>query len=916
VAGDDPDITRLGDEATTAASPASPAAAGSNSGRSGDSGTMLTSSGRRLTSAEAAIDHGRFAPGTIIGGRYRMIGRLGAGGMGEVYRADDLKLGQQVALKFLPEAVDKDPARLTQLHSEVRISRQISHPHVCRVYDIDEYEGHTFLSMEYVDGEDLASLLRRVGRLAQTRAIELTRQICAGLAAAHDRGVVHRDLKPPNIMLDGAGQIRITDFGLAGAIGESPRAGTPAYMAPEQLAGQTVTPRSDLYALGLVLYELFTGERALTANNLAELIAKREQVDITPPTAVVRELDPAIERVILRCLERDPAKRPASALAVAAALPGGDPLAAALLAGTTPSPDAVAAAGEESAWALRPALASVSFVILGLIALVAMGDRVLTTGHVAMDAPAVVMQDRAEQIRQKLGYREPFVDSAASFAAMPGYSTFVSQPATAEQIMQRVHGRPIPLVFWYRTSPEPLLPDATIPEPNLADPPPLTSGMTITVVDTRGRLVHFDAVPPQVEPPAQASPSPSTAPPASQAPISSPPQAPDWDVLFAAADIPRDRFTPVAPAWTPLAYADARAAWEGTLAESPEIKLRIEAAGYRGRVSSFGIIGPWTPATRMPDAGAARGAQRWASNISTLIILIFVAGGFIIGRHNVRSGRGDRRGAWRLATFLFLVDIIRRALMAAHLSVLKFDLGFAYVNLAVAVLLAVMAWGIYMALEPFVRRFWPNGLISWTRLLSGHFRDPRVGRDVLLGCVAGTLMALITWGHNLLPLLVGQHAYPPGLPALSFLNGAIGAATTANRLFVAGIFTGMANIFAVVLLRVLLRRTWLVITFAVLIFSSSTIVNALVGHPAWLDVISSLTVTALMGIVVLRFGVLSTLVAFVFLFSLQSAPLTADVGKWFFGTSAAIVLLLGAIAVAAFTWARAGEPLFGRPLLD
>src|ERR1051326_2431789 len=199
--------------------------------------------------------------------RTRIVGRLGRGGMGEVYRADDLKLGQPVALKFLPEAVDRDPARLTQLHTEVRMARQVSHPNVCRVYDVGEFDGHTFLSMEYVDGEDLASLLRRIGRFQEERAIELARQICAGLAAAHDRGVVHRDLKPANIMLDGGGRIRITDFGLAGATGEVLRSGTPAYMAPEQLTGAEVTPRSDIYALGLVLYELFTGKRALEATD-------------------------------------------------------------------------------------------------------------------------------------------------------------------------------------------------------------------------------------------------------------------------------------------------------------------------------------------------------------------------------------------------------------------------------------------------------------------------------------------------------------------------------------------------------------------------------------------------------------------------------------------------------------------------
>src|SRR5262245_48334228 len=187
--------------------------------------------------------------------------------MGEIYRADDLKLAQPVALKFLPTDVDKDPARLTQLHTEVRLARQVSHPNVCRVYDIDEVDGSTFLSMEYVDGEDLASLLRRIGRFSEDRALEVSRQICAGLAAAHERQVVHRDLKPANIMLDATGKVRITDFGLAGVAGEAIRAGTPAYMSPEQLSGGEVTPRSDIYSLGLVLYEIFTGQRALEGKN-------------------------------------------------------------------------------------------------------------------------------------------------------------------------------------------------------------------------------------------------------------------------------------------------------------------------------------------------------------------------------------------------------------------------------------------------------------------------------------------------------------------------------------------------------------------------------------------------------------------------------------------------------------------------
>src|SRR5580704_14331767 len=279
-------------------------------------------------SSSKNMDEGRFPPGTLLAQRYRVVSLLGPGGMGEVYRANDLLLAQAVALKFLPAQWTSHEETLTRFRNEVRIARQISHPNVCRVYDIGEAESSTYLSMEYVDGEDLASLLRRIGRLPQDKALEIARQLCSGLAAAHDKGVVHRDLKPGNIMLDGQGQLRITDFGLAGVAGEVKdiRSGTPAYMAPEQRSGREVTARSDIYALGVVLHEIFTGKR--------------------PSDSTHPDMTPEVDRVIRRCLADDPAKRPASALQVAALLPGGDRLAAALAAGETPSPEMVAAAGE------------------------------------------------------------------------------------------------------------------------------------------------------------------------------------------------------------------------------------------------------------------------------------------------------------------------------------------------------------------------------------------------------------------------------------------------------------------------------------------------------------------------------------------------------------------------------------------
>ena len=330
--------------------------------------------------------------------------------MGEVYRADDLKLGQPVALKFLPPKLAEDPVRRERFFAEVRITRQLSHPNICRVYDIGEIDGRHFLSMEFIDGEDLASLLKRIGHLTNEKALDIARQLAAGLAAAHERGVLHRDLKPANIMLDGHGRVRITDFGLAIAVEDESQAaeiaGTPAYMAPEQLAGKGATVRSDMYSLGLVLYEIYTGKKAFTATTLAEL---RQQKETHTPRAIseIREgMDPVVERLIRRCMERDPNARPASVAQLALALPGGDPLAAAIAAGETPSPEMVAASGSKEG--LRPAVA------WGILAFIcsrnwwrslAMKDRIFLHRRIPFKNPPEDLVERSHDILKKRDIR-------------------------------------------------------------------------------------------------------------------------------------------------------------------------------------------------------------------------------------------------------------------------------------------------------------------------------------------------------------------------------------------------------------------------------------------------------------------------------------------------------------------------------
>ena len=262
--------------------------------------------------SEASIED-RFAAGDVFAGRYRMIARLGRGGMGDVWRAEDLVLSTDVALKLIRATGHDGRERIL---NEVRVARQITHPAVCRVFDVGEAPGGiVFFTMELVRGEDLAALLRRVGRLPSDRVIEIAHQLCNGLAAAHAQGVLHRDLKPGNILIDDHGAVRITDFGIA-----LPRTdaamhhltGTPGYMAPEQrAAGTTLSEQTDVSALGIVLYEMLVGEHPFPSPGSPPPAA---------PSSIVPHVNPHLERAIMQALSPNPADRPASALELAAML--------------------------------------------------------------------------------------------------------------------------------------------------------------------------------------------------------------------------------------------------------------------------------------------------------------------------------------------------------------------------------------------------------------------------------------------------------------------------------------------------------------------------------------------------------------------------------------------------------------------
>jgi serine/threonine-protein kinase len=860
-----------------------------------------------LTST-AAIDHGRFAPGTILDGRYRIVGRLGRGGMGEVYRADDLKLGQPVALKFLPESVDRDPVRLTQLHTEVRLARQVSHPNVCRVYDVGEYEGHTFLSMEYVDGEDLSTLLRRIGRFPQDRAIELARQICAGLAAAHDRGVVHRDLKPANIMLDGSGRIRITDFGLAGASGETIRAGTPAYMAPEQLAGSEVTPRSDVYSLGLVLYEVFSGRRALEGDNLAELIAKREQAGITRPSDIVRDLDPAIDHAIMRCLDPDPLRRPPSALAVAAALPGGDPLAAALAAGETPSPEMVAAAGATSA--LKPLAASMAFAttLALLVACTVLADRELVTSIVPMPKPPLLLVERAREILAAAGQAHPASDFAFGFFE-PDYVNYLKKHPELNTRERLRSGQPPLLHFWYRGSPTVMIPTGNKDSVTTSDPPMTTSGMTMIYTDPEGRLIRMSVVPPQVDP----SVAQSGIGGKSQGGAGAATAGVNWKPLFDASGLDFAQFKPVEPEWTPASFADSRFAWTGPLPGDPGQTLRIEGAAYHGQPVSFLRVAPWTRGTRQVNTLEENARLSWAQAAATFIVFCLLVSAAFVARHNLKRGRGDRRGAFQLAAFVSVVAFVAWLLTTKHVSDPSVEMSRFFEGQPLWA--AGLLWLLYLAVEPYVRRFWPKTVVSWSRLMARQWRDPLVGRDILFGVALGLVIVVVDLGGTLLTQRLGQ-VVPPRVPPLDTLLGTRSAVALMGSQVFSAILNALFAVFGMVVLKIVVRTEWAAVVVAIVLFTFTSTRTLTDFGPFAINLLSVILFVSIIVLTIQRLGLLSAVVMHLVFFSLGAAAVTLDTSRWFFADALLPVVVIAALAAYGFYASRGGEPLFGRAILD
>jgi len=390
------------------------------------------------------------------------------------------------------------------------------------------------------------------------------------------------------------------------------------------------------------------------------------------------------------------------------------------------------------------------------------------------------------------------------------------------------------------------------------------------------------------------------------------PQTPDWSILFREAGLDPAKWTATEPTWTPLGYADTRAAWQGTLPERPEIAMRVEAAAYRGKPVFWRLIGPWAKPSRTAPEPSSMGAK--VSEILPFsITAIFVFGGALIARRNLRRGRGDRHGAGRLAFFVFALMAVAWIFSEHHVTAASGEFYLILMFAGSAFLISVLLWLLYVALEPLVRRRWPVLLISWSRLLLGRFRDPLVGRALLIGCVVGVVEILLDHLNFRIPAWIGSAPPEPDTGGMQLYAVARAIIPVTCSALIMCILLSFMALFFLFLLRVLLRRQWAATLAFTMIFATA---GALGSESPLLGWTFSALGWGVLLLALVRFGLLATASGIFAYWMLGAFPMTMQLSAWYSGIGLSGVAMVLILAMYAFHTSLAGQPLFGRTSLE
>ncbi|HEX6863450.1 MAG TPA: hypothetical protein VF414_11570, partial [Thermoanaerobaculia bacterium] len=647
----------------------------------------------------------------------------------------------------------------------------------------------------------------------------------------------------------------------------STRAGTPAYMAPEQRAGFGATVRSDLYSLGLVLYEALTG--------------RRPGAPPAAPSDLCPDVDPQTDHVLLRCLDPDPEARPASARQLAALLPGPDPLAAAVAAGETPSPAMVAAAARTGS--LRPAvgLACLAGVILACAGIIALSPQARLLSLVPLERSPEVLADRAEAMLPDLGVTR--LPAKVQFG-LDDNSAYLNRlealGRSADFALRFASQRGPGTVFWYRRVPGPIAPRG--PRVTREDPPLAIPGEISIQLDPEGRLYRFERVPPDSLPAGPLRPA-------------------DWPALFTAAGLDPKRFSPATPEWTPSAYVDTRIAWVGSWTEPPfpPLPVRVEAGSLRGTPIYFRLIEPWELAGP-PKIERRYEIGRTVYNGFFVVVALFA---LLLAVRNVRLGRADTRWALRLGGFVFVASLLVTALSAASLTA---GPDFWQRTLGEALRKAGMVGLCYLSLEPALRRHRPERIVSWSRLLSGRLRDPLVGRDALVGSLLGSAMGFLIFAAIALTRRAGALNNWHGL-RLDRLQGAAGFLGGLFGDLMISLLTTLSFLVFLTVLRLVLRREPLAL--AVCWTVATTVLGLRFSGPSLVVSIPLIGLAcALFVLSWARFGLLAGIACYLTLLLALDYPMTGETSVWYGWLGMFALVSIVGLATYGCLVATAGQP--------
>jgi hypothetical protein len=541
---------------------------------------------------------------------------------------------------------------------------------------------------------------------------------------------------------------------------------------------------------------------------------------------------------------------------------------------------------------------AVTLLVLFLAGLAGVGllaGRIYLANLVPLPKPPEVLVADARAILEDLGYTHPQIDTAYGFNPSSSWERWVLTSDRSPRRWDHARTiRPAPISFWYRESPRYLVPLDYAGTLSAGNPPLAVSGMTAVRLDPDGRLIGLAVVPPEHDDTVGVTP------------------AVDWNRLLDHAGLSMDDLRPVSPSWNPLVDCDERIAWEGAYPGQPDVPIRAEAGAYGGRPVYFRIVAPWTVAPRM-GADTLPAGERVAYAILLAVLLAVLVGAFLLARRNRRLGRGDTRGASRLSAYLLSVFLGAWLIAEHHVPTID-EFGLFFSALPDFLLAAVVLWVLYVALEPFVRRIWPDTLISWSRLLSGRIRDPLVGRDVLIGAVVGVVVALIIGLNVEIATWLGVPPPPPSRESLDTLTNTRYALALTISMQFNGMFIAMASLFVIAFFRKLTGNAWVAAGAIFVLFTGANVLAD--PSNAALTVLNGAVVFLPMLLLLLRAGLLATISMITVSYTVLHFPFTLDSSSWFFSRSLLIMGILVAVAGYAFYLSLAGRPLVRDPLLN